>query len=62
MPIITGKRPERPVDVEQFGLTNALWKMTTCCWHAEALRRPRLKEVKLVCNSEVRAPSRAHDN
>jgi hypothetical protein len=49
MPIILGKRPERPVAGEQLGLTDALWAITNCCWDTDPLQRPTLEEVKYVC-------------
>lgn len=43
--IVTGKRPARPQDAGQFGLTTEMWKFIEKCWSANPNKRPTTYEV-----------------
>ena len=43
--IIRGKRPSKPQDAEQLGLTAEMWKFIETCWSGDPGERPTIDEV-----------------
>jgi len=40
-----GERPTRPQGVEELGLTDSVWNMTSRCWLKDPTQRPAVAEV-----------------
>jgi len=50
VPIITSKivgsrRPARPQEAQELGLTDSVWGMAVRCWHQDPAQRPTMTEV-----------------
>jgi len=43
--VMNGKRPARPQETQELGLTDSLWDMTVRCWHQDPAQRPTMTEV-----------------
>ena len=43
--IANGKRPDKPQDADQFGLTAEMWGFIQKCWAANPKKRPTIDEV-----------------
>ena len=43
--IMSGKRPARPQEAQELGLTDSVWDMTIRCWHQDPIQRPAMMEV-----------------
>jgi len=51
---MTGDRPLRPHGAEILGLSDALWKMTECCWQHPPKERLKASEVVDLSTGDVR--------
>lgn len=40
-----GKRPDRPRETQELGLTDSVWDMTLRCWQQDPASRPTMMEV-----------------
>ena len=43
--VVNGNRPDKPVNAEEIGISDPLWKLVQMCWDGDRLRRPRMQEV-----------------
>ena len=43
--VMGGKRPARPQEGQELGLTDSMWDMTVRCWHQDPAQRPMMTEV-----------------
>jgi hypothetical protein len=50
--VISGVRPEKPIDVLELGLFDSVWSMVQRCWHNIPGQRPLLNDV-LSCFEEA---------
>lgn len=51
--IVNGKRPGKPQDAEQLGLTEGVWKFIRRCWTENPNKRPAIEEVVRAWNGFV---------
>ena len=51
--ILNGKRPPKPPDAEQLGLTEEMWKSIEKCWCDNPKKRPAIDEVVRAWNGFV---------
>lgn len=40
-----GGRPDKPVNAEDIGISDPLWKLVRSCWDGNKIRRPQIQEV-----------------
>ena len=43
--IMDGKRPARPQEAQELGLTDSVWDMALKCWRQDPAHRPTVTEV-----------------
>ena len=43
--ILRGERPERPVDAESLGFSDALWELVESCWSESISTRPTAQQL-----------------
>lgn len=53
--IIRGERPEKPLDAESLGLSDALWGLLQSCWSESSSARPTAQ--RLLCYLSSAAPT-----
>ena len=45
LPVLRGRRPEKPPHAETLGFSDALWELVQSCWSATSSSRPTAREL-----------------
>lgn len=43
--VMKGKRPPKPVDASNMGLSSAMWKLVGECWNKKRDKRPKMQDI-----------------
>ena len=45
LPVLRGKRPEKPLGAESLGISDVLWELVQSCWSPKSSSRPTAREL-----------------
>ena len=43
--VVSGKRPPKPENAEEIGMTEAVWELMSECWREDRAKRPEILQV-----------------